>query len=94
MIRCKFKCNEVTKREGWSGNAFVFEAKLGVVCADSEENKKFFAATPGGQLCLTTLKMDTFEVGQEYYLDLTPVAKIPPGPVDPPDLAAAHNRVA
>jgi hypothetical protein len=93
MVRCKFKCQKVTKQAGWNGHPFVYEAELGVVAGDSEENNKFFAATPGGRIHLTTLKLDTFDVGREYYVDITPAAGEAPGPVEPPDLAAAHRRV-
>jgi hypothetical protein len=74
MVRCKFKCHEVTKRVGWGGNPFVYAAKLTVVTDQtSEENKAFFAATPSGSLEVGTVKQDVFEVGREYYVDLTPV---------------------
>lgn len=73
MIRCKFYCEKVSKRVGWNGQPFVYEAEFAVVMGDSEENKKFFAATPCGRLTIGTLSIDTFEPGQHYYLDLTPV---------------------
>jgi hypothetical protein len=37
----------------------------------SEENQSFFAATPNGDLSVTGVKDDLFEVGKEYYLDIT-----------------------
>lgn len=71
VVRCKFKCHEVTKRVGWSGYEFLWAAKFSAVTDGSEENKAFFAATPSGQLEVSTIKEDFFEVGKEYYLDLT-----------------------
>jgi hypothetical protein len=64
----KFKCTEVNKRVGWGENPFVYDAKLSPVIGDSEENKKFYAASPGGQIVLTTIKDGHFEVGNEYYV--------------------------
>lgn len=74
MTRVKFKCISVTKREGWGGAPFIFEAEM-QVCGggygggDSEE---FFAATPSGSIKLGTVKDDHFVVGQSYYVDFTP----------------------
>jgi len=76
-VRAKFVCTEVTKRKGWDKvNPFVYDAEFTIVHGDSEENKKFFAATPCGNLKLTTLSMDTFEVGNEYYLDIIPAMDV------------------
>ena len=71
-IRCKFECVEVAKRKGWSGHEFLYAAKFQAVTSGSEENKKFFAATPSGSLEVSTVREDFFTVGQSYYLDLTP----------------------
>lgn len=38
-IRCKFKCNSVTKRTGWGGAAFVYDASFGIVHDGSEDRK-------------------------------------------------------
>ena len=71
-IRCKFECVEVVKRKGWGENKFLYAAKFQGVTSGSEENEKFFAATPSGNLEVSTVKDDLFSVGKTYYLNLTP----------------------
>ena len=71
MTRAKFKCNEVAKRTGWGENLVMYAAKFNVVSGDNEENKAFFASTPGGTIEINTIREDHFEVGQEYYVDFT-----------------------
>jgi len=75
MIRCKFVCDSITKQKGWAGAEFVYDAKFSAVtghgAVPNSENAKFFAATPSGQLSVGSLKADNFDVGREYYLDLT-----------------------
>ena len=74
--RCKFVCNRVAKAKGWNAETpFLYEAEFSTVSDGSEENKKFFAATPSGSLKVGTVKVDVFEVGEEYFLDITPVPK-------------------
>ena len=90
IVRCKFHCVGITKRKGWNGHQFVYEAEFQAVTDDSgkgrvfkdresfdaaiAEDRKFFAATPGGTLKVYSIAADHFEVGQDYYLDLTPVS--------------------
>jgi hypothetical protein len=65
MVRAKFRCN---KNEGGT-------VEMTAVVEGSEENRSFFSATPNGQLTLHIVREETashFEVGKEYYLDLTP----------------------
>ena len=73
-VRCKFTCNEVTKRKSWRGAAdeFHYAAKFSVVTDGSDEDKRFFAATPSGSIEVSTLRIDTFEVGKTYYVDFAP----------------------
>ncbi len=70
--RCKFKCHSVTKFAGWGGHEFLWNYEFTAVQDGSEENKKFFAATPNGSLKVATVTSDSFEVGKDYYLDLSP----------------------
>lgn len=72
-MRAKFKCTEVSKKEGWGVNPILYSAKLSVVYNGSPENESFFAATPGGSIELSTVAKDHFEVGKFYYVDFTEV---------------------
>jgi hypothetical protein len=73
-VRAKFRCSGITKREHWdkSQAAFTYDAEFHAVTGGSEENKAFFAATPTGNLKLSTVRADLFEPGKDYYLDFTP----------------------
>lgn len=67
MVRAKFVCTGVEKAGG---------VGLMAVYGDSEENKKFFQATPYGELHMGILNPDAlslFEVGKEYYIDFSKV---------------------
>lgn len=72
IVKCRFRCDSVTKRKGWTKEIpFTYDAEFSVVCADTEENKKFFAATPSGNIKVATINQDVFEVGKEYNVDFT-----------------------
>jgi hypothetical protein len=48
------------------------------VYADSDENKRFFRATPGGEISMFATNPDVvgeFEVGDEFYVDFTKAPK-------------------
>jgi hypothetical protein len=76
-MRCKVKCVSVTKRldQSWdsltqkSYERFVYDAKFYPVSGGSEENKRFFASTPSGNIELSTIREDEFVPGKEYYID-------------------------
>lgn len=70
-VRCKFTCTNVTKRLHWDGSGrHLYDAEFSAVHDGSEENERFFEATPSGQLKIGTFKQDHFEVGKDYYLDV------------------------
>lgn len=70
-VRAKFQCIGVTKRKGWGGAEFVYDAEFQAVTNSSgtDENKSFFAATPAGSIKLSTVRDDLFQVGEYYYVD-------------------------
>lgn len=75
MVRAKFKVQEITRREGWSGIKEIHSIKLAPVCDGSEENKQFFASTPSGHIdlgCANAEATKQFELGKSYYVDFTP----------------------
>jgi hypothetical protein len=72
-VRCKFVCESVTKQKHWNKpGEFLYDAKFSAVMGNSEENKKFWEASPSGCLNVNSVLPDAFEPGQEYYLDITP----------------------
>ena len=67
MVRAKFVCSLVDKS---TKCVYLYPVYTG-----SEENKQFFAATPGGQITLNVVNeaaMGQFEQGKEYYIDFSP----------------------
>jgi hypothetical protein len=74
-IRCKFVCSEAGKRQGWDKeHPILHHATLIPVSNGSDENRKFFKATPSGKFEVSSIIPDAFEVGKEYYIDISPVA--------------------
>lgn len=72
-VIAKFTCHAKTQRKGWHGTPeFVYEYEFQPVTGTSEENKQFFASTPGGQLKLQAVREDLFVPGKEYYLEFRP----------------------
>lgn len=76
-VRAKFVVQSITRQKGWSGTAEVQAIKLHPVSQGSEEDKKFYAATPCGCVDLQVVNAEAgnyFELGQAYYLDFTKAA--------------------
>lgn len=77
--RCKMKL--VSIAEAYANGRTV---KFQPVQSGSEENRKFYAATPSGSCEFTvseqaakSLGLDAGKLGSEFYVDFTPVEKIP-----------------
>jgi hypothetical protein len=71
----------VTKKDarGWHTEPkvdFLYEAEFQAVTGDTAENKAFFASTPTGSLRFAAVNGDKFEVGKDYYLDLSIAATV------------------
>jgi hypothetical protein len=71
-VRCKFRCYFVeTHGEGENKVDLV---RMNAVIDGSEENKQFFRFTPGGSFDIyNSNPSNKFEIGKEYYLDITEV---------------------
>lgn len=64
MIRCKLNQGRNESTGTWIALGLQFTG-------GSPENEKFWEATPGGNLKVTSVLSDVFLVGQEYYLDIS-----------------------
>lgn len=80
MVRAKFVLNSYeTSIQGGGRNVPSEECrtlKLSAVYDNSPENKEFFKWTPSGQITLGVLNQKAwsqFILGEEYYVDFTPV---------------------
>jgi len=80
-VRAKFTCIEMTEGMGGRKGRNLYSYKFYPVTEGSPENEQFFAYTPSGQLQLSSINEGLFEVGEEYYLDFTLVAKPAPDQV-------------
>lgn len=70
MTRCKLKVRSKSEYEGGTHEIIMYPVVQG-----SEENKKFFKFTPGGEFKLQVVSSETaqtLEVGKEYYIDISP----------------------
>lgn len=69
MVRAKFVCRSVTDYGAQADVEFY------AVYDGSEENKRFWQATPAGNIKLSIVNKaaaDQFQPGKQYYIDLTP----------------------
>lgn len=83
--RCKFVCSEVKQSHQtrskqietggqWESEPYIlYSAVMTPVYSDNpeSENKKFWDYTPSGRLEFGMIKEGLFQVGKEYYLDIT-----------------------
>lgn len=70
MTRCKFTCVSVTIRGLGENSQKEFE--FAPVTSGSDENKSFWKWTPSGSLKFSCLNPSVnFEIGREYYLELS-----------------------
>jgi len=72
-IRAKFLCQSVTKsnNSGDPGHPYLYTYKFSAVTSGSDENKRFWRWTPSGFVELSSVLVDAFEPGKEYYLDFS-----------------------
>lgn len=74
-VRAKFVVQSVTYRTYWADKSKrIGTVELGVVSGGSDEDKAFFAATPGGSIKLDTVNdaaIDALPLGKTFYVDFT-----------------------
>lgn len=75
QVRAKMKVTSVTLSENWvQGEPPLVSVVLNPVMGNSEENKKFWKASPSGKVELSILNSEAskqFIIGKEYYVDFT-----------------------
>lgn len=79
-VSAKFECTKNNSVDDFNPDVYVvvFQPVIG----GSEENEKFYASTPYGELVLGNVSKkvsDQFEIGKEYYLTLLPAEIITAG---------------
>ena len=70
MVRCKFVCTQETRNKD-AQKGILSSYDFMAVTSGSEENKEFFAYTPSGSFKVGTVHSGLFEVGKEYYFDIS-----------------------
>lgn len=77
-VRAKFKVTSTAQREHWDKQkGQIHDITLQPVTSGSLENEAFYAATPCGQITLSTINDDAarqFRLGAEVYVDFSPAA--------------------
>lgn len=79
VTRCKFVCVSKNAKEA-KDQPTSYDVQLQAVTDGSEENKKFWQYTPSGYLTFNSINADKFQVGKEYYIDIslaTPAEEVP-----------------
>ena len=77
-VRAKFYVQSITTSKAWNGPGMMGTVHLQPVSSGSEENKKFYEATPGGKIEIGTINEEAlkqFKIGDEFYVDFTPAPK-------------------
>ncbi|MEW7009502.1 hypothetical protein [Lentilitoribacter sp. EG35] len=77
-VRAKFFVKEVKHMQHSSNSEQLAEIAMAPVYADGEENAVWSKYTPSGELSMLITNEDAisqFELGGEYFLDITPVEK-------------------
>lgn len=76
-MRAKFKISSITQTAHWNKpGALLYSLTMSPVTSGSDENRRFFEATPGGEIKLSVVSAEVgaqFPVGMEVYVDFTPV---------------------
>lgn len=70
-VQAKFKVDSIERSLYYGNDKELQNIKMSPVTNGSEENKKFYAYTPCGQISLGTVNADAanyFELGKEYML--------------------------
>lgn len=71
-VRAKFYVHSITTHKAWNGPGLMGTVHLQPVTSGSDENKAFYAATPGGKIELGTVNEEAlkqFNIGDEFYVD-------------------------
>lgn len=79
-VRAKFYVHSITMHKGWNASGLMGTVTLNPVIGGSDENKAFYAATPGGEIKLGTVNEDAlkqFAVGDEFYVEFTKAPAAP-----------------
>lgn len=74
LVRAKFVVQSITTPKAWNGPELMGTVKLVPVTSGSEENKKFYEATPSGSIELGTINqvaLAQFNIGDAFYVDFT-----------------------
>lgn len=72
MVTAKFTVQRIERTQDWSSKKELQTIVLTPVTGGSEENSKFFAYTPSGEVRLGTVNAEAasmFELGKSYYID-------------------------
>lgn len=78
MVRAKFRVRDIKHLQTPSPDNVCAELTFFAVYDDGKGNETWSKATPSGDLKMLVTNpsaIDKFEIGKDYYLDFSPVAK-------------------